>query len=324
MSVAFDWQHGGPARQGADAREQLLEGERLHQVVVRPGLEPLDAVGHRVARGEHEDRRGHGPAAQQPAQLEPVHAAPEHDVEDDDVEVAVGRRRAPPPRRPPDHSARMPVSSRPRRTASPTSASSSTTSTRIARVLRLAGYAPAAAVSGRRASTAAPRPVRLNGLVITWLAPGSRAAARSALSLRAVKTMIGRRLRPGHAADPPAEADPVDAGHHHVEDDQVGQAEARAPPSPPRRCRGDHVELLDLEVEADDVHQAGVVVHEQDAGSAGTGRSHRPILGRAHRARTSAGSGIACSCCRSLTGCEPRRGGCRASAPGRRSRDRAS
>ena len=74
----------GPAQQGADPGEQLLERERLHQVVVGAGLEPLDAVGDRVARGQHQDRRAAALGAKLAADLEPVDAGHEH-VEDDQV-----------------------------------------------------------------------------------------------------------------------------------------------------------------------------------------------------------------------------------------------
>ena len=47
-----------PALEGADAREELAEVERLHEVVVRPGVQAADAVGRRVARREHEERGG--------------------------------------------------------------------------------------------------------------------------------------------------------------------------------------------------------------------------------------------------------------------------
>ena len=115
---------------------------------------------------------------------------------------------------------------------------------------------------------------------MTWLAPASRAAARSALSLSAVNTMIGSVSAPGHGADPAAQVDAVDAGHHHVEDGQVGQAEAEHPDRFLAAAGGDHLELLDLEVEADDVNQAGVVVHEEHARPAGAVLRHRAILRR--------------------------------------------
>src|SRR6185312_10885006 len=40
------------------AREELIEREGLHQIVVRAGVEPPDAIGHLIAGRHHEDRRG--------------------------------------------------------------------------------------------------------------------------------------------------------------------------------------------------------------------------------------------------------------------------
>ena len=65
-------------QQRAHAREQLLERERLDQVVVRAGVEPAHAVGHRVARGEHQHRRAVAGGAQAAADLEPVDVRHQH------------------------------------------------------------------------------------------------------------------------------------------------------------------------------------------------------------------------------------------------------
>ena len=46
--------HARAAQQRAQARQQLVERERLHEVVVGAGVEPGDAVAHLVAGGEHE------------------------------------------------------------------------------------------------------------------------------------------------------------------------------------------------------------------------------------------------------------------------------
>jgi D-alanyl-D-alanine carboxypeptidase/D-alanyl-D-alanine-endopeptidase (penicillin-binding protein 4) len=68
----------GAAQQGAQPREQLLERERLGQVVVGAGLEPGDAVGHPVARRQHQHRRAVARVAHPPAHLEPVELRHEH------------------------------------------------------------------------------------------------------------------------------------------------------------------------------------------------------------------------------------------------------
>src|SRR4051794_24935940 len=75
---------GTAAGQRPQPRQQLAEVERLDQVVVRAGVEPGDPVGHRVARGEHQDRGADLAVAQPPAGLEPVDAR-QVDVEDDRV-----------------------------------------------------------------------------------------------------------------------------------------------------------------------------------------------------------------------------------------------
>ena len=72
----------GPAQQRAQARLQLAQGERLDEVVVGAGVEALDAIVDRVARGEHQHGRPVTGLPQAPADLEPVE--PRHrDVEDD-------------------------------------------------------------------------------------------------------------------------------------------------------------------------------------------------------------------------------------------------
>ncbi len=79
------------AQQGAHSRQQLVEGERLHEVVVRAGVEAGDTVRHGVARGEHQHR---GAVALQPhpaAELEPVHARHEH-VQHDRVGSSLAER----------------------------------------------------------------------------------------------------------------------------------------------------------------------------------------------------------------------------------------
>jgi hypothetical protein len=72
------------AHERAQPGQQLAEVERLDQVVVGAGVQPLDAVLDRIAGGEHEDRRAHALVAQPAAGLEAVQPR-QHHVEDDDV-----------------------------------------------------------------------------------------------------------------------------------------------------------------------------------------------------------------------------------------------
>ncbi len=78
---------GAAPQQRAHAREQLVEVERLHDVVVRAGVEPGDPVGDGLTRGQHQHGRAVAARAQPPAHLEPV------DIGHQDVEQhQVGRR----------------------------------------------------------------------------------------------------------------------------------------------------------------------------------------------------------------------------------------
>ena len=43
-----------PTNAGPDSREQLFEREGLDEVVVGAGVEPCDAIGERVLRGQHQ------------------------------------------------------------------------------------------------------------------------------------------------------------------------------------------------------------------------------------------------------------------------------
>ena len=63
-----------------DAGQQLAEGERFDEVIVRPRFESVDAVGYGVARGQHDHRQlliGQAQAANHLQPVEPRH----HDVE---------------------------------------------------------------------------------------------------------------------------------------------------------------------------------------------------------------------------------------------------
>ena len=75
-----------PACQRFDPGSELLQRERLDQVVVGPGAETLQLVGEGIPRREHEDRRLDSPPGPElTAQLEAVQGR-KPQVEDDDVE----------------------------------------------------------------------------------------------------------------------------------------------------------------------------------------------------------------------------------------------
>jgi hypothetical protein len=75
---------GAPPQQGANARQELLERERLGQVIVGAEVESRHLVVDGVARGQEEDRTPDALLAERPEHLEAV-AAGQHDVEDDEV-----------------------------------------------------------------------------------------------------------------------------------------------------------------------------------------------------------------------------------------------
>jgi D-alanyl-D-alanine carboxypeptidase/D-alanyl-D-alanine-endopeptidase (penicillin-binding protein 4) len=79
-----------PAMQRADPGEQLVEAEGLGEVVVRAGIEPANHVLHRVARGEHQDRRVPPFAAQLGRHLKSVLLRQHHVEQDHVVVVDVG------------------------------------------------------------------------------------------------------------------------------------------------------------------------------------------------------------------------------------------
>ena len=74
------------AYEGAQAREELGEGERLYEVVVGAHVEAGDPVLDGVARSQHEHGRPDAPATETPASLEAVEPG-KHDVEHDRVVV---------------------------------------------------------------------------------------------------------------------------------------------------------------------------------------------------------------------------------------------
>jgi hypothetical protein len=116
------------ARERAQACQQLVERERLGEVVIGAGVEAVDPVRHGGARGQHQHRRPHALGAQPAADLEPVEVG-EHRVEDD--RVVLGRPGASPPCS--DTSTARPARVSPRRSTSAIFRSSSTTSTRTRR-----------------------------------------------------------------------------------------------------------------------------------------------------------------------------------------------
>ena len=88
----------GAPQQGPQARQQLVELERLRQVVVGTGVETGDAIAGLGARREHEDRHPVAVGAQHLAHGEPVDDRHRH-VEHDDVGLRAARRRRGPRRR---------------------------------------------------------------------------------------------------------------------------------------------------------------------------------------------------------------------------------
>jgi hypothetical protein len=65
-------QLGQPSEQCAQSRVQLLERERLGEIVVRAGIEAGNAVRHPVPRGQHENGHAHAAPAEIAAHRETV------------------------------------------------------------------------------------------------------------------------------------------------------------------------------------------------------------------------------------------------------------
>ena len=83
----LEGQHAGRAGraappEGAQAGEQLIERERLHQVVVGPRVQTLDPVTDGGPRGEHQDGNPVARRAQSPADLEATEVR-KAEIEDD-------------------------------------------------------------------------------------------------------------------------------------------------------------------------------------------------------------------------------------------------
>ena len=76
-------------KQCADPRQELVVRERLDEIVVGARIEPGDAIGDGVARGEHQDGQIRS-VAQSPADLHAVDAG-EHDVEYDEIGRPIAR-----------------------------------------------------------------------------------------------------------------------------------------------------------------------------------------------------------------------------------------
>ena len=69
---------GRPAEERAKPRVQLLERERLHEVVVGARVEPRHAVADGVARGQHQHGRVVVGGAEPAADLQPVEVRHQH------------------------------------------------------------------------------------------------------------------------------------------------------------------------------------------------------------------------------------------------------
>ena len=73
-----------PAQQRADARRELVELERLDEVIVGAGVEARDAIGDRIARGEDQHRARVAAPAHRGEHVEAV-AARQAEIEQQEV-----------------------------------------------------------------------------------------------------------------------------------------------------------------------------------------------------------------------------------------------
>ena len=84
LEHGWPWLHPAAA-QRPQPRDKDRVRERLGQVVVGSGVQPLDLVPHAVLCGQHQDRGPVAFAAQRPAHLIAIRTR-QHDVENDGVE----------------------------------------------------------------------------------------------------------------------------------------------------------------------------------------------------------------------------------------------
>jgi len=83
-----------PPAQRTNTRQQLTEGERLGQIIIRADFEAGDTVVHRVTRSEHEYWSLDASIADDAAEIE-SRSARKHHVEEHDVVAAHDSQRAP-------------------------------------------------------------------------------------------------------------------------------------------------------------------------------------------------------------------------------------
>ncbi|MDQ1646315.1 MAG: hypothetical protein QOJ50_2499 [Cryptosporangiaceae bacterium] len=75
---------GGPPVQGTEPGQELVEGERLGQVVIGPGVQAGDPVRHFAAGGQHQDWDADPALTQGPAHVQAVQPR-QHQVEHEAV-----------------------------------------------------------------------------------------------------------------------------------------------------------------------------------------------------------------------------------------------
>ena len=122
-----------------------------------------------------------------------------------------------------------------------------------------------AGASSKQDRTTAPSPGRLNGLVIRWLAPARRARSTSASADSDVKTSTGIDCVCGLRPDMPADLDPVDARHHHVEDCQVELFGVELAQRLGAVLGLGDFESFHAEIQPDHMQQSRFVIDEKDA-----------------------------------------------------------